>query len=472
MDNTAKLSFFHQNKVLLSLIVALVILIGFALLVIGLLGTGDKAEPSGRVNSTNQSDMAKQQTSALANGQTNPNIVGFGQTFECNARSDHEWYRTDQTLVIDPVDPQTMYVSVEYRGFHKSSDGGKTWRLLTNGIKAYGRSDDPNKPCYGEYPYALIDPKNSRRVLLVGSSGGGTLKDMNAYSGGIFESVDGGDSFKQMIDDNMNGYVSSVAFDPTDTTIFYYGTNSSPASYLEADPNNIFVKTGLVYQLKGGKWTELSTGFNPYTGATGVHVNPQNPNEIVVFTLSAPKPQGGSRSFDAPQMGVLRSTDQGKSWSATRPLPAGYEAVLVHAVAKTNFNNMFVTPFAASGSPKSFYSTDAGVTFTQSQRLMDYVAYDPHDLSGKRLLGYVWQNMSGPAVNKLFESRDAGATWQEFVNLPTEIKNVGDKKTLISSIVWHPTDKNTLFMSGASGLVWKSIDNGNSWEKLLDYTML
>lgn len=420
----------------------------------------------------NQSSSTTSTQDSLAPGQTNPNIVGFGQTFECAPRSDHEYYRTDQTLVIDPNNPQTMYVNVEFLGFHKSTDGGQTWTRLEDGIKVYGSSDDPNKPCYGEYPYALVDPEDSNRVILATSGpGGGTFNDVNALGGGIFVSTNAGNSFEQMIDKDMNTYVSSITFDPGDSSVLYYGTNSSPASFLEADPNKIFVKTGLVYKYDNGTWTELPTGFNPYTGATGVHVNPLNTKELVVFTMSAPKPQGGDRSTEgAAQMGVLRSTDGGQTWNATHPLPANYEAVLVHDVSK-DFKNMFVTPFTQGGvSPKSFYSTDGGVTFKQSAKFMDYIAYDPNN--SNRLLGYAWQGTQGPVVNKLFESTDAGATWHEFGSLPAEIQNIGDKKTLISKIIWHPTEKNTIFMSGASGLVWKSVNNGQSWTKLLDYTVL
>jgi photosystem II stability/assembly factor-like uncharacterized protein len=421
-------------------------------------------------SSSAQSSVSSSETVSLAPGQTNPNIVGFGQTFDCEPRSDQEYYRTDETFVIDPKNPSVMYINAEYKGFHKSIDGGKTWTLLTNGIKAYGRKDDPNKPCYAEYPYALIDPSNSSRVILAVSGAGGTPKDLNALSSGILESTDGGQSFNQMIRDDMNGYVSSITFDPTDPSILYYGTNSSPASYMEADPNKIFVKTGLVHKYQSGVWTELPTSFNPYTGATGVHVNPANPKEIVVFTMSAPKPQGGQRSVEgAAQMGILRTTDGGQTWKATHPLPSGYEAVLTHAVA-ANFQNMFATPFTqGTSSPKSFYSTDGGKTFKQSGKFMDYITYDPNN--SNRLLGYAWQ-VQGPVSNKLFESTDAGATWHEFASLPSEIKNIGDKKTLISNIVWHPTDKNTFYMSAASALLWKTTDNGKTWTKLLDYTML
>ena len=38
--------------------------------------------------------------------------------------------------------------------------------------------------------------------------------------------------------------------------------------------------------------------------------------------------------------------------------------------------------------------------------------------------------------------------------------------------MWGPQNKNTIYMSGGGGLVWKSTDLGTSWTKLLDYTQL
>jgi|GEM_PF-4458964 len=85
---------------------------------------------------------------------------------------------------------------------------------------------------------------------------------------------------------------------------------------------------------------------------------------------------------------------------------------------------------------------------------MDVVAYDPTDLSGNKMIGYSWQS----GFKTLFKSSDAGATWQQSGVLPSEIISV--------------QDPNIIIMSGASGFVWKSIDNGMNWETILSLETL
>jgi len=102
---------------------------------------------------------------------------------------------------------------------------------------------------------------------------------------------------------------------------------------------------------------------------------------------------------------------------------------------------------------------------------MDYVAYDPADPAdptGNKALGYSGQS----GFKTLFTSSDSGKSWQQKGVLPQDITNLQDPKERISKIIISPLDSNTIVMSGASGFVWKSMNNGNSWETILSLETL
>lgn len=405
-----------------------------------------------------------------------------GEPFEmvpipCQPEGEHQWYRTDDTFVVDPSNPETMYVNVEYKGLFKSTDGGKTWARKTKGLVVDHRNATTNEPCYTEYPVAVIDPTNPKRILLATSGGGGgTINDPNMRGGGVYESTDGGEHWKQMINGEMNGYVThALVLDPNDPKTVYYGSAASPASYREADPNKIWVTKGIIYKTvdNGKKWEELPTGFEKYMRLSFIAVDPADSKRITASTVLMSPGNGGPNVLGDNPLGVIQSTDGGASWNRVDNLPKGYENALATAASTTNGNNFFQIAAVNGGEKsKSFFSTDGAKTWTESSKNMDVVKYDPFDPSGNRLVGHRWQCTDGPCDMALFESNDAGATWSTFGTLPAEITNIMDHKSRIQNIVFHPSDPNTIFMTGANGYVWKSTDRAATWTKLLSVDML
>jgi photosystem II stability/assembly factor-like uncharacterized protein len=402
--------------------------------------------------------------------------VMTNQRFECAPRSEHEWYRTGRTLAVDPTNPQVMYVSVEYKGVYKSTDGGATWKSSSKGIRAYAREDDPTKACYSEYPVIRINPKNNNHIVIgLSSGGGGHLhpSNINQQVGGVYQSFNAGESWELMIDNTMNTYVTDVAID-ADGAI-YYGTASNPGSWTEADQNKLFVSKGLIYKTtdNGLTWTELPTGIGSRSSATRVFVNDKNTKQIVAPTYSAVRLSAdgtgtgisNGKDTSVAQIGLLSSADGGLSWSK-QAFPDD-APVLLAAASPTNFANQYY--ISASGSD-AYVTFDAGQTFTKS-KYMTIVAYDPFDTSGKRMLAYSMQSMDGPGLT-LHESTDGGLSWKAKGTLPAEITSLQDTKTRVSNIIWHPTNKNTVYMSGGSGYVWVSTNLGTSWKRLLSYTEL
>lgn len=394
----------------------------------------------------------------------------------CEPPNDSQWYRTDDTLLVDPTNPDTLYVNVEWKGFFKSTDGGATWTRKTNGLGIDFTKAGTDEPCYAEYPVAVIDPTNPKRILLAGSAGGGgTINDPNAHAGGIWESTDGADSWHQTISDTMNAYVThALTLDPTNPKVVYYGTSASPASFPEADPNRLFVTDGILYKSTDGakRWNELPTGFVPNARLGAVMVDPADPNTVTVAVVAFDHSASGPNLLAAQQMGILQSHDGGQTWKRIDNLPVGYEASMQTTSSPRNGTHMFHIPAVNGGdTPKSFFSTDRGVTWTQSNQAMDLVSYDPHDPSGNRLVGYRWQCGNGCPLT-LSQSTDAGATWTTFGTLPGEIHDHLDHTTRVLTIAWHPSDPATIYLGGANGYVWKTSDSANTWTTLLSVDRL
>lgn len=428
--------------------------------------------------STSQASTVAEQLMA-----TYSNDIITTQQVECAPRVDDEWYRTDHTLAIDPKNPQTMFVSIEWKGVYKSTDGGVTWQKKTKGILAYARKDDPSKNCHGEYPTIKIDPRNSEHIVLITSGGGGgylSLSTPNSQTGGIYQSFDGGEIWKLTTGDTMNIYATNASFSP-DGNSLYYTTASNPASWKEADQNKLYVKDGLILKSSddGNSWNELKTGTGNRSSVTNIFINKDDPQIMIAPTFSAQRSSAdgtGTGISDGKivtdsQLGILKSADGGTTWTSLEG-SKNYPYVF-SAVSPTAFNNQFYVPYLGNGGEPFAYTTiDGGNTLKKTKHL-DTVVYDPHDTSGKHMLGFT-SMVIGPNNQNLtlWQSTDGGVNWQRYGNLPADISNPNDRKTRISSIVWHPTDTQTIFMSGAGGHVWKSSDRGLTWTTLLSIDSL
>ena len=406
-------------------------------------------------------------------------------TFKCEPDEQNQWYRTDQSFVIDPTNPDVMYISVEWKGIYKTTDGGKTWQYKSKGIRAYARKDDTTKPCHSEYPVIRIDPFDHKHLVVAISGGGGGYIDAttpNSQTGGVYQTFDGGEHWSLMINNHMNRYVNDVAIDPVQKGTVYYTTSSIPASWSGSDQSKLYVSVGLVYKTTdyGKTWKELPTGIGDNTNARYVFINPANHDELLVPTWSAVRKSAdgtgtghstGKDTNAVKQLGTLRSLEGGKTWKQAYTTYQDYP-VLYTYVAPQNFQHMYsvLTEKAGETSVYGLTMTD-GTTLTKT-KYVDLVAYDPFDPTANRMIGFTTVNVGPDSQNfNLWESKDGGINWHRYGTLPSEYDSF-NSPLRPTKIVWHPTDRNIIFMTGGGGHVWKSSDAGNTWASILDYTML
>ncbi len=386
-------------------------------------------------------------------------------------------YGTRSSLAIDPKNTNIIYIGIEGRGVYKSVDKGLAWEKIIKGLVAYPDMNDKNELCFPDISEIYIDPQNTQRLLMVTSDITSAYVDWPyGETGGIRESLDGGESWRQMIKGGINVAGSgSLAVDPKNPEIMYYPVNPDIPTFMEAPIKESLNKKGSVYKTvdSGETWGELDMPMLPALQASAVAIDPKDSNHILFFTQSHGHIYGENyitEVFLHKQHAILESFDGGKTWGTLGDdLPDPYRALFDADVSNNNFNHMIVRPFLfgpefppEKTEQKSFYSTDGGKTFKQASMFIWIGRYNPHDKEGNHLFGYA------STVSQVVESKDAGKTWQE-ISTPEEIAGY---KVKVDNFVWDPKDPNTVYMNGNYGNVWQSTDGGKTWKNILNLDKL
>jgi len=176
-------------------------------------------------------------------------------------------YSRFQKIAISPHNPLTVIVAARWEGgYHRSDDGGRTWRHETlSGIfrrvdEIFFHPKDPNIICVGTHHQGLFKTFNNGKSWVPHSDGLRSQKRLPYYGAYL---------------------ISGFAADNTNPDIFYSGSDFS--NWKSTDG--------------GGSWQELDKSLTCEFVRTMV-VDPQNPH--IVYAGS--------------NVGMYKSTDAGRSW--------------------------------------------------------------------------------------------------------------------------------------------------------------
>lgn len=230
-------------------------------------------------------------------------------------------------IAVAPSAPDTVYVgsgestlrdSVGYgNGMYKSVDAGRTWTHI-------GLDDTQH---IGKI---AVDPRNAD-VLFVAAIG--HLYAANADRG-VFRSRDGGRSWQKVLYKDENVGAVEVVIDPTNSQTVYAGLwNTRRPPWFTYAPTN-GPGGGIFKSVDGGTtWKQLTGGLPTETiGRTGIAVSAIDPRRVyaVVDSLTPPPPptvepplgsrppapatRGGAQPPPGPG-GFFRSDDGGETWT-------------------------------------------------------------------------------------------------------------------------------------------------------------
>lgn len=389
-------------------------------------------------------------------------------------------------VLLDPQNPNTVYATTwqfrrtpfsfnsggEGSGVWKSTDGGRTWKTLENGL--------PSKPL-GRTALALA-PSSPQNLIAI----------VEAKQTGLFISSDGGESWKQQ-SASLNVvarpfYFSTLAIDPKDPKRVYRPAYS------------------FAYSSDGGYSFAEASGEGGWVHSDhhALWINPNQTNQLYLGTDG----------------GVYMSLDRGATWSFLQNIPVGQFYHVDHGKGKgyrifggLQDNGSWVAPSSAPGGVsngdwKAIYGGDGfwvvpdpldpNTAYAESQggdinridlRTIKSVGIRPQHTAAEEKLRWNWNTpiVTGKANPKnlytgaqyLYRSQDQGRNWSRISpDLTTNDKqkqsqeNSGglsadntsaENHTTIFTIAESPLDASMVWVGTDDGNLQVTRDGGKTW---------
>lgn len=253
-------------------------------------------------------------------------------------------------IAVDPVRRSTWYLAT-VGGVWKTENAGTTWKPIFDG--------------YGSYSIGCvaIDPKD-RFTIWVGTGENNSQRSVG-YGDGVYKSTDGGRSFKK-VGLELSEHIGKIVVHPHNSNIVYVAAQG-PLWKSGGD-------RGLYQTTDGGKTWKKILDISENTGVNEVHMDPSNPK--ILYASSYQRRRHTWVLIDGgPESGIHKSTDGGKTWKAiNRGLPGGDKGRIGMAVSPINPEVVYAVVEAAEGQSGFYRSSNRGESWT---RMSDYVSGSP-----------------------------------------------------------------------------------------------
>jgi photosystem II stability/assembly factor-like uncharacterized protein len=212
------------------------------------------------------------------------------------------WGGEITSLVVDPQDPQVLYISEQWTGVYKSEDGGENWLLSSNGLPEKSYWEDISLAVNYKNPSILYAGYNINEGLYKSSNGGVNWSKVQINTGEIDKVVTNPYNTSTVyVVSNTNIYKSND--DGLNWTVSSLGGGDINVNEIQVDPSS---QICLYLGTSGGlfKWNEDS-GNLTLLGLEGKTIN--------TLTISPADP---ARIYlGVPEEGMYFSKNSGSTWT-------------------------------------------------------------------------------------------------------------------------------------------------------------
>ena len=389
-------------------------------------------------------------------------------------------------LAVDPTNANRLFAAVlghpygpnAERGIFRSVDGGKTWE------KVLGGAGDKGDRVGGSG--VVMDPKNPQVVYAsMWEDVLGPWEDGNQYAGaggGLFKSIDGGTTWKQLKNGLPEGLVQiNVAIAASDPQRLYATlATKAESGYASAAGLGVYRSDDA-----GETWRKITEDARPAMKIGGGDlpvpaVDPQNPDVVYSASIVTVKSTDGGKTWmslrGAPggddyqniwinplnpkillvvsDQGAIISVNGGESWSSWYNQPT---AQLYHVAATTTFPYQVCAGQQESGSVcTSTRGNDGAITFREwhPAGIIEYGYAAPDPLHPQIIYG------AGRTEVSRYDTNTGEV--QNVTPLPVRKKDFRAERT--EPILFSPVDPHVMYY--ATNRLFKTTDYGHTWEMI------
>ena len=329
-------------------------------------------------------------------------------------------------FAVNPEDPSEFYVAVA---------SGNIWKTTNNGI-----TFKPVFDKYGAYSIGClaIDPKNPNVVWA--GTGENNHQRALGYGDGVYKTVDGGKSWKNMGLKNSR-QIGMILIDPENSDVVYVAAEGSVWG-----PGG---DRGLYKTTDGGKTWKKILEISENTGVNNIICDPRNP-DILYATSEQRRRHVFTKIGGGPESAVYKSEDGGENWrKIEKGLPSVDKGGMGIAISPQNPDVLYLIVEAADGKSGFFRSTDRGESWSKMS---------DHHSSGQYYNEIYCDPVQFDKVYSVetysYVTIDGGKTWKKLSN---NSKHVDDHA------LWIDPKDNKHFMIGCDGGMYITYDNGTNW---------
>ncbi|MGC9344337.1 MAG: WD40/YVTN/BNR-like repeat-containing protein, partial [Bacteroidales bacterium] len=329
-------------------------------------------------------------------------------------------------FAFNPANPSEYFVGVA---------SGNVWKTNNNGT-----TFSPVFENYGAYAIGVVtmDP-NNHNVIWVGSGENNHQRALG-YGDGVYKSVDGGESWKNMgLKDSRQ--IGGIVVDPRNSDVVFVAAEGSAWG-----PGG---DRGLYKTTDGGETWNKTLDISEHTGVNNVIIDPEDP-DVLYLTTEQRRRHVFTKIGGGPESAVYKSTDNGETWrKITKGLPGVHLGGMGIAISPADHNVLYLIVEAAEDKGGFFRSTNRGESWkkmsdhSSSGQYYNEIYCDPVDVD---------KVYSMETVSKV--TRDGGKTWE---NLGLDNRHVDDHALWID-----PDDTNHIIIGGDGG-VYETFDEGKNW---------